>query len=105
MRPMVLAALLVAGSLSAAVGGSDLAECGDRNALNSVSVDARLVAVRLYYQGLVHGLADESRRACYEAQVVKDDKFVIINKALDLIEDKCLPIDVAARLAAQSACP
>jgi hypothetical protein len=84
---------------------ADKLKCSDRNALDSIAVDARLVAIKFYYDGFIHGLTDRDRQACYEARALNDDRQAIVNKTLDLIEQNCLPIETAARIAAEGACP
>jgi hypothetical protein len=103
---MMMAAIVVAlfCTATAADAGSP-SDCSDRNALNDISVDARLAAIKFYYAGLVQGLPDRERRACYEAQILEDSKLAIVNKTLELIEGDCLPIGSAAGIAAKSACP
>jgi hypothetical protein len=108
MRLMMAAAAMVAAlssSAKAANDASQVKDCSDRNTLNSAAVDARLVAIKYYYDGLIHGMTDRNRQACYEAQALNDDRLVVVNKALDLIERDCLPIETAARLAIEGACP
>src|SRR5690348_14977619 len=52
MRTMI-AAILIAGFCSAAAIAGELpSQCSDRNALNGISVDARLVAIKYYFAGL-----------------------------------------------------
>jgi len=80
-------------------------ECADRNALENIAYDARLTAIQFYYHGLIQNLADKSRRICYEAHVLMDDRFVVLNDTRALVEKNCLPIDVAARIAVQGLCP
>jgi hypothetical protein len=107
MRLMAAAAIMIATfcSAKADTNANDLTRCSDRNALNGVSVDARLVAIKYYYEGLTRGLTDRTRQACYEARILNDDRLAIVNKTLDLIERDCVPIDAAARTAAEGACP
>ncbi len=97
-----VAASALADAWAATSGGLT---CSDRNALDSMAIDARLVAIRLYYEGFVHGLTDQGRQACYEAKALDHGNLSIINRTLDLIERTCAPIDAAARLATQDACP
>lgn len=80
-------------------------ECADRNALQGVAYDARLIAIKLYYKGLINRASDRNEQTCLEAHVLLDDRFAVINKTRELIETKCMPIDVAARLATQGLCP
>ena len=63
MRLMMAAALGVAlfSSAKAGVDVNRLAQCDDRNALDDISVDARLVAIKFYYDGFTHGLTDRTR--------------------------------------------
>jgi hypothetical protein len=108
MRLMVTAAVIAAvlcSSAKAAPDANEVNDCSDRNALNGIAVDARLVAIKLYYDGFIHGLTDRNRQACYEARALDDDRLTIVNKTLDLIERDCLPIETAARIAAAGACP
>jgi hypothetical protein len=37
--------------------------------------------------------------------VLFDDKFAVINRTLEIVETKCLPIDVAASMATKGICP
>lgn len=104
---LIMAAALGAALFSSAKAGVDVnraAQCDDRNALDDISVDARLVAIRFYYDGFIHGLTDRTRQACYESRV-NDEKLALVNRTLDLIERDCLPIETAARMAAEGACP
>ena len=80
-------------------------QCSDRNKLNGVAVDARLVAIELYYDGLINGLSDGKRKSCYEAPAFNDDKLAIVNKTLELVERDCSPVARAARIAAEGVCP
>jgi len=108
MRAWFLAAVVLVASLGAApaVVRVPLAnECSDRNALLNVAFDARLTAIQFYYKGLIEGLADKDKKACLEGKVIMDDRFAVLNKAYALMEKDCLPIDVAARIAAQEVCP
>ena len=101
MQAVAVAILL----FSSTVNASDLFQCSDRNELNGISVDARLVAIKLYYDGFIGGLTDEKRKSCYEAHALNDDKLAVVNKALQLIERDCLSVASAARIAAEGACP
>ena len=104
MRVMMQAATIVAIALfSSTVNASD--RCSDRNELNGISVDARLVAIKLYYHGFIGGLTDEKRKSCYEAHALNDDKLAVVNKVLELVERDCLSIASAARIVAEGACP
>ena len=80
-------------------------ECSDRNALQNIAYDGRLTAVQFYYKGLIQNLTDKKQQVCYEAHILMDDRFVVLNKTRVLIETNCLPIDVAARVAVQGLCP
>lgn len=80
-------------------------ECADRNALQGIAYDARLIAIKLYYKGLINRLSDRNKQTCLEAHVLLDDRSVVINKTREIVETKCLPIDVAASLATQDLCP
>jgi hypothetical protein len=107
MRLMIAVAALGAALFSSAKAGVDvnsLAQCNDRNALNGIAVDARLVAIKFYYDGFIDGQTDRTRQACYEARVLNDEELALVNKTLDLIESDCLPIETAARMAAEGAC-
>jgi hypothetical protein len=108
MRSIAAAAVMVIAmfcSARAETDANDLTRCSDRNALNGVSVDARLVVIKYYYDGFIHGLSDRNRQACYDARILNDDRQAIVNKTLDLIERDCLPIETAARAVAEAACP
>ena len=108
MRLMIAtAAIVVALSSSerAAPDANPLSDCSDRNALNSIAVDARLVAIKFYYDGFFHGMTDRNRQTCFEARVLNDDRLAIVNKTLEVIERDCLPIETAARIALVGACP
>lgn len=80
-------------------------ECNDRNALQGVAFDARLIAVKLYYKGLIDNMADKKKATCLEAHVLMDDKFAVINRTNEIVIAKCLPIDVAATMATEGLCP
>ncbi len=80
-------------------------ECSDRNALQGIAYDARLIAIKFYYKGLISTLSDRKRQTCLEAHVLLDDRFGVINKTREMVETKCLPIDIAANLATQNLCP
>jgi len=102
----IIAAILIAGlGSAAAIAGELPSQCSDRNALNDVSVDARLTAIKYYFAGLAHGLADENRRACYEAHALGESGAAVLNKALELIETNCSTMESAARAAIEPACP
>ena len=108
MRSIGLAAALVIAStkLAAAVITVDLPnECSDRNALQGIAYDAKLIAIKLYYKGVIHELADKQKQTCLEARVLMDDGFAVINKTRQIIETKCLPIDIAASMATKDLCP
>jgi hypothetical protein len=108
MRITLLAALITfcTGSPALAVISVDLPnECADRNALQSIAYDARLIAIKLYYKGLINSLSDKKRQTCLEAHVLFDDRFAVINKTREIVETKCLPIDIAANLATKDLCP
>jgi hypothetical protein len=102
---MIAAAVLVGAQFAPAVAAEVVNPCSDRNALDSIAVDARLVAIKFYYDGFIHGLNDRERQACYQALALNDDKQAIVNKTLDLIERNCFSIETAARMAAEGACP
>jgi hypothetical protein len=108
MRLMIATAAIVAAlnsSAKAAADANQVKDCSDRNALNSIAVDARLVAIKFFYNGFIHGMTDRHRQTCFEARVLNDDRLAIVNKTLDLIERDCLPIETAARIALEGACP
>lgn len=86
-------------------GAADSAKCADRNALNDISVDARLVAIKYYFVGLIRASADRNRQACYEAHALNDGKREVLNKTLQLIERDCSTMEAAARTAIEAACP
>ena len=50
-------------------------------------------------------MTDRNRQTCFEARVLNDNRLAIVNKTLDLIERDCLPIETAARIALEGACP
>ena len=55
---LIMAAALGAALFSSAKAGVDVnraAQCDDRNALDDISVDARLVAIKFYYSGVTRG--------------------------------------------------
>jgi hypothetical protein len=108
MRTLVIASIMLAGSASSSpavvrVGVPN--ECSDRNALQNIATDARLTAIQFYYKGLIQNLADKNRQICYEAHILMDDSFAVLNKTRTLIETNCLPVDVAARIAVEGLCP
>lgn len=108
MRRAALAALLIAAtppSSMAVVTTSGYFECSDRNALQGIAIDARLVAIKLYFQGLIQGVTDKQRKACYASKVLADDKFLVINKTRELIESQCISIDAAVGAVARDLCP
>ncbi len=108
MRAILLVALIAfwPASPAHAVISVDLPnECSDRNALQSIAYDARLIAIKLYYKGLINKLADKKMQTCLEAHVLLDDRFVVINRTREIVETKCLPIDVAASMATHDLCP
>ena len=75
MRIMMAALIAFAVSFSGAARGeaADSTQCSDRNALNGISVDARLVAIQYYFAGLVRGSTDRARQACYEAHALSNE--------------------------------
>ncbi len=73
--------------------------------MQSIAIDARLIAIKLYYEGLVQSMTDKTRQICYEAHVLMDDHFAVINKTRVLVETDCLAIDIAARKATEGLCP
>ena len=105
MRTMIAAILIAGFCPAAAIAGELPSQCSDRNALNGISVDARLVAIKYYFVGLVHGLADRNRQACYAAHTVGDAGAAILNKTLELIETTCSTMEGAAQAAIEPVCP
>ena len=106
MRIMMTAMIAFAVSFSAAPGeAADSTQCSDRNALNGISVDARLVAIKYYFVGIVRGSTDRARQACYEAHALSDEGTAILNKTLQFIETNCSKMESAARAAIEPACP
>jgi hypothetical protein len=108
MRAFVIAVIMLAGSSSSSlavvrVGAPN--ECSDRIALQDIAVDARLTAIQFYYKGLIQNIADKNRQICYEAHVLMDDSFAVLNRTRALIETNCLPVDIAARIAVEGLCP
>jgi hypothetical protein len=105
MTPAGVTAIILLASTAAAISADVTSQCSDKNRLNGVSVDARLVAIEFYYQGIIEGLPDGDRKSCFAARVLNTGKLDIVNKTLDLIERDCLPIARAARTAADGVCP
>ena len=108
MRIFVVAMVLLAGAPSpslAVVRVGVANECSDRDALQDIAADARLTAIQFYYKGMIQNLTDKNRQICYEAHVLMDDSFAILNRTRTLIETNCLPVDVAARIAVEGLCP
>ena len=108
MRAFVIAVIMLAGSSSSSLAVVRVGvpnECSDRNALQDIAIDARLTAIQFYYKGLIQNLADKNRQICYEAHVLMDESFAVLNKTRALIETNCLPVDVAARIAVEGLCP
>jgi hypothetical protein len=108
MRALAIAVIMLAESSSSSlavvrVGAPN--ECSDRNALQDIAVDARLTAIQFYYKGLIQNLADKNKQICYEAHILMDESFAVLNRTRALIETNCLPVDVAARLAVEGLCP
>ena len=108
MRAFAIALIVLAGSSSSSlavvrVGVAN--ECSDRNALQDIAVDARLTAIQFYYKGLIQNLTDKNRQICYEAHVLMDESFAVLNRTRALIETNCLSVDVAARIAVEGLCP
>jgi hypothetical protein len=104
MMAVAVTAIILFSSTAAASNAEDLSQCSDRNKLNDISVDARLVAIEFYYDGLTDGLTDSARKTCYEVHASNREP-AIANKTLKLIERDCLPIAQAARIASEGACP
>ena len=108
MRAVIAVAMIALASASpalATITTSEPGQCNDRNALQSIADDARPIAIKMYYEGFLQNMTDKNRQVCYEAHVLLDESFAVINKTRTLIETNCLPIDVAARLATQGLCP
>ncbi len=106
MRIMTAAMIAFAVFCSAAAIAGELpSQCSDRNALNGISVDARLVAIKYYFVGLVRASTDRARQACYEAHALGDAGSAILNRTLELIETNCSTMESAARAAIEPACP
>jgi hypothetical protein len=61
---LIVAAL--SSSAKAAADVNPVNDCSDRNALNDIAVDARLVAIKFYYDGFIRGMTDRNRQTCYE---------------------------------------
>jgi hypothetical protein len=55
-------------------------------------------------RGYIQNLTDKKQRVCYEARVLMDDGFAVINQTRMLVEANCLPIDVAAQVALKGLC-
>jgi hypothetical protein len=107
MRALVVALILLGGSSlsSLAVVRVPLPnECNDRNALQNIAYDARLTAVQFYYKGYIQNLTDKKQQVCYEAWVLMDDRFAVVNETRMLVETNCLPIDIAAQVALKGLC-
>ena len=102
---LAMIALVSSSPALAVISVSEPNQCNDRNALQSIAHDARLIAIKLYYEGLLQNMADRNRQACYETHVLLDDSFAVINKTRTLVETNCLAIDVAARVATEGLCP
>jgi hypothetical protein len=106
MRMMRVAMIAFAACCSAtAADAADSSKCADRNALNGISVDARLVAIKYYFAGLVQDWTDRNRQACYEAHALNDPAREVLNKTLQLIERDCSTMEAATRTAIEPACP
>ncbi len=72
--------------------------------MQGMAYDARLTAIKLYYRGLINQMDDKTLQACLEAHVLLDDRFLVINRTREIVESKCLPIDVAANMATKDLC-
>jgi hypothetical protein len=108
MRAFAIAVIMLAGSSLSSLAVVRVGvpnECSDRNALQDIAVDARLTAIQFYYKGLIQNLVDKNRQICFEAHVLMDDSFAVLNRTRALIEANCLPVDVAARIATEGLCP
>ena len=105
MRMAATIAIVIACSAATATHSGESTQCSDRNALNDVSVDARLVAIKYYFVGLASSLTDPKRHACYEAEAINDPTLRVVNKTLELIERDCTPMSGAAQAAIAQACP
>lgn len=105
MRMAAMIAIVIACSAATAARSGESTQCSDRNALNDVSVDARLVAIKYYFVGVPSILTDTKRHACYEAQAINDPALRVANKTLELIERNCASMAGAAQAAIAPACP
>ena len=108
MRSVIATAMILTACPSpafAVITANDPGQCTDRNALQSMAFDARLIAIKMYYEGLSQNITDKGRQGCFEAHVLTDDAFAVINKTRTLVETNCLPIDVAAKIATEGLCP
>ena len=108
MRSLMAAAMMLTACSSpalAVIAVSEAGRCNDRNALQSIAYDARLIAIKMYYEGLLQNMTDKNRQVCFEAHVLMDDAFAVINKTRALVEANCLPIDVAAKIVTEGLCP
>ena len=105
MRMAATIAIVIACSAVTAAHSGESTQCSDRDALNDVSVDARLLAIKYYFVGLASNLTDPKRQACYEAQAINDPALQVVNKTFELIERNCAPIAGAAQAAIAPACP
>jgi len=108
MRALIATAMILTVCSSpalAVITTSEPGQCSDRNALQSIAYDARLIAIKMYYEGLLQNISDKKRQVCFEAHVLLDDSFAVINKTRTLVEGNCLPIDVAAKIATEGLCP
>ena len=91
--------------LATAADAANSTKCADKNALNDISVDAQLVAIKYYFVGLIRGASDPNRQACYTAHALNDPARDVLNKTLQLIERDCATMEAAARTAIEPACP
>ncbi len=105
MRMAATIAIVIACFAATAAHSGEFAQCSDRDALNDVSVDARLLAIKYYFAGLASNLPDPKRRACYEAHAINDPALQVVNKTLELIERNCAPMAGAAQAAVAPDCP
>jgi hypothetical protein len=79
--------------------------CSDRNALQNVAVDSRLIAIKLYYEGYLHNISDRAKQTCLTTRVLLDDRFEVLNKTRGLVETQCMSLDDAAGAATEGLCP
>ncbi len=105
MRMAAMIAIVIACLAATAAQSGESSQCSDRDAINDVSVDARLLAIKYYFVGLASSLTDAKRHTCYEAQAINDPALRVVNKTLELIERNCASMAGAAQAAIAPACP